>query len=75
MATAKNDITGDLIASRVKSKSYDENYDNIFPENYGIVESRNGEVVKKCSKRCWVEFVDDKPTCIKPNCGGIYGRN
>lgn len=29
MATAKNDITGDLIISRIKDNSYDDGYDGI----------------------------------------------
>lgn len=30
MATAKNDVTGDLIASKVSSTNYRDNYDAIF---------------------------------------------
>ena len=30
MATAKNDITGDSIASKSNSKAYQDNYDLIF---------------------------------------------
>jgi hypothetical protein len=74
MATAKNDITGDLIATRLKSVEYDKNYDTIFPEKFGQVTGLDGKIIDKCSKRCWVEFVDGNPICNKPNCGGVYGR-
>ena len=30
---AKNDITGDSIASRVNSKEYEDNFDRIFRKN------------------------------------------
>jgi hypothetical protein len=30
---AKNDVTGDSIASRVNSKQYEENFDRIFRKN------------------------------------------
>lgn len=30
---AKNDITGDSIASRVNSKQYEDNFDRIFRKN------------------------------------------
>jgi len=30
---AKNDITGDSIASRVNSKEYEDNFDHIFRKN------------------------------------------
>ena len=33
MSTAKNDITGDLIASKISSNNYRDNYDAIFRKN------------------------------------------
>lgn len=52
---AKNDITGDVIASRQSNQNYDANYDNIFPEKEYILDTPIGKF-KKCSKRCWIEY-------------------
>jgi hypothetical protein len=68
MPPARNDITGDVIASRTNNKKFDENFDLIFKENYGTIMLKCGLEYPKCSKRCWVEEVDGKLQCNKPTC-------
>lgn len=68
MATT-NDITGDLIKSKRNSKEFDENYDNIFPPNYGkVVDNVTGTEYNKCCRRCWLEVNDGVKTCTKKGC-------
>lgn len=67
---AINDITGDLIATKAASQSYSDNYEKIFgAENFGEVEDSEGNKVKKCERRCWLESNSPKVfTCNKPGC-------
>lgn len=65
---AKNDITGDLIQSRVKSKQYDDNFDSIFQKKVEFVVRPDGVKMNKCGNRCWLEIKNDLFHCSKPNC-------
>lgn len=70
---AKNDITGDAIASRLSNKNYSDNYDSIFPEKLAVIEDSIGNRWQKCSKRCWLEVVEDgKVKCDKKGCTNDY---
>lgn len=68
MATARNDITNDLIATKGTSESYAENYEKNFPKSFGTV-TDGFSIWEKCGKRCWLEVVrPGSVQCNKPNC-------
>jgi hypothetical protein len=72
MVTARNDITGDSLTSRQLSEEGKTNYDIIFPEKRERLKNNKGDVVEKCSKRCWLLINEnDEFNCHKPNCKGI----
>lgn len=69
---AKNDVTNDEIKTKGYSKSYSDNFDKIFTENFGIViDTVTGKEYNKCSKRCWMDVADGIKTCIKQGCNEL----
>lgn len=66
---SKNDITGDLIKSKSNSKSFDENFDKIFPEKIETLTDGTGKSWQKCGRRCWLDINENgAASCNKPNC-------
>lgn len=71
---SKNDITGDDIKSRISNEKFESNFESIFGDGFGYVTNSDGEQLKKCSRRCWLEIKDNKPSCDKPGCESEYTK-
>lgn len=60
--TAKNDITGDLIKSRVNSKEFSENFDRIFGVKQEKLSDEMQSQVKANALQSGVKSSDDNLT-------------